>query len=330
MTEDWLRETLEDASKSFEFEIDKLEKLSGGYENQMFGFRVQSRRIVIRVTPPGHKSVGEVEAEIDWINYLRQNGAPVIVPLKSKNGRLVEVIETSEGAIPVSCFQWADGQRVTRDDFSESLFKSWGRAVGKLHALTKEFHPKYRNRIKWYEDEYLSRDLIPDDQTKVLKRFDSLIDYFKCLPEDRDSFGLIHQDIHHNNLFLDGKRLTVLDFDGSVYGFFVFDIANALGFSVWEKPKAMPNQEFADYYLEHFMIGYEEENQLDTSWVDHLPYALKLFEFIHYNAFNMDYDLAGHGSFESVPKPIQNILKCYRYSIEENLPYIENTFNPYA
>jgi Ser/Thr protein kinase RdoA (MazF antagonist) len=329
MTEEWLRKSLDIASNLYDFQVDRLEHIPGGYENKMYGFRTPSRKMVIRITPPGHKSAKEVKAEIHWLNYLKQNGAPVVKVLESNNKNLVELIETDQGEIPIVCFQWADGHLVRKEDFSESLFHSWGRAVGKMHALTKDYQPPTRDRIQWENDEYLSRDLIPTAQTKVLERFDTLMDYFKKLPQDRDSFGLIHQDVHHENLFLDGNRLTVLDFDDSAYGFFVFDIANALGFSIWEKPDNMSNHEFADYYLKHFMTGYEEENHLGDSWVEYLPYALKLFEFIHYNAFNMDYDLAGDGRFESLPERIKVVLNRYRGSIEENLPYIENTFCPY-
>ena len=329
MSEEWLRKSLDVSSNLYDFQVDRLESFTGGFENKMYGFRNPSRKIVIRITPPGHKSVKEVKGEVDWLNYLNQNGAPVVKVLESSNGNLVEVIGTDYGEIPVVCFRWADGRVVRKEDFSESLFQIWGRAVGKLHALTKNYHPRTRDRIQWADDEYLSRDLIPTSQTKVLERFDALMDYFKSLPQNRDSFGLIHQDVHHDNLFFDGHKLTVLDFDDAVYGFFVFDIANALGFSIWEKQDSMSNREFADYYLEHFMKGYEEENHLEDAWVEHLPYALKLFEFIHYNAFNMDYDLAGNGSFEGLPEGIKAVLTRYRNSIEKNLPYIENTFCPY-
>ena len=199
-----------------------------------------------------------------------------------------------------------------------------------MHILTKEYQPpETTGRIQWFDDEYLDRSLIPPDQDRVRERFDALIDYFMDKPTSQNSFGLIHQDVHQDNLFLDGKRLTVLDFDDCVYGFFIFDIANALGFSIWEKSETMTNREFADIYLKHFMIGYQKENHLDESWVEDLPKALKLFEFTHYNAFNMDHDLAGKGSFDALDGKTKENLKKYRKNIEENLPYIENTFCPY-
>ncbi len=329
MTESWLHTALSVTSSFYGFQIDKLVELGGGFENKMFGFDVPENRLVVRVTPPGHKTSAEVKAEIDWLTYLYENDAPVIRAIPSKNEYIVETVSTDAGEISVVCFEWATGNLVTKEDFSSDLFQTWGEVVGKLHRITKDYRPQAKERIQWFDDEYLDRGLIPSDQYKVLNRFDALIKYFKNKPISRSNFGLIHQDVHQDNLFLDGKKLTVLDFDDSVYGFFVFDIANALGFSIWEKPESMTNREFADFYLKHFLSGYERENQLEESWVEDLQKALKLFEFIHYNAFNMDYDLAGKGSFDMLNEGTKQILKRFRKNIEENLPFIENTFNPY-
>ncbi|MFW9926318.1 MAG: phosphotransferase enzyme family protein [Candidatus Thorarchaeota archaeon] len=332
MIDDWLQTALEETSKLYGFQIDKLVKLAGGFENKIFGYDSPKSKLVVRVTPPGHKTPAEVHAEMDWLVYLQTNSAPVEHVIASKNENLVEIADTDEGPISVVCFEWASGKLVSKDDFSPELFRSWGKAVGMMHRLTKDYKRKTQSkRIQWYDDKYLNRDLIPSDQELVLQRFDSLIDHFKKQTPLEDNFGMIHEDVHNGNLLLDGNQLTVLDFDDCVYGFFIFDIANALGFSIWQKPDDMNNNQFAEFYLKHFMAGYHEENQLDQSIMEEdFPKALKLFEFIHYNAFNMDYDLAGSGSFDSLNSKTQQILKRYRDSIENDLPYIENTFNPYT
>lgn len=331
MDGNWLQSALKEASIHYGFQIDRLAKLGGGFENRTFGFESPEKKIIIRVTPPGHKTPDEVREEINWLSYLFENGAPVVCVKPSQDDNLVEVVDTEVGLISVVCFDWAQGQIVTKEDFSPELFETWGQTVGMLHRLTKDYHASSitGRRIQWYDDEYLDRSLIPSEQIKVLERFDSLIKYFKKKPTSRDSFGLIHQDVHKDNLFLNGKQLTVLDFDDCVFGFFIFDIANALGFTIWEKPSSMTNREFADYYLKHFMIGYERENQLEESWQNDLHKALKLFEFIHYNAFNMDYDLAGAGSFDTLNAGTKQVLRKFRDSIERDLPFIENALNPY-
>ena len=331
MTEDWLQTALEKTSILYGFLVDKLTSLGGGFENKMFKADTPENRFVVRVTPPDHKTPTEVKAELDWLLYLSENDAPVEHVIPSKNDNLVEKVETNAGTISVVCFEWAPGHLVTREDFSPELFQTWGEAIGMMHRLTKDYRTPREalERIQWFDDPYFNRALIPSDQELVLQRFDTLIDYFKSSPATRDSYGLIHQDVHHDNLFLDGKRLTVLDFDDSAFGFFIFDIANALGFSIWEKPENMSNNQYADFYLKYFMKGYQKENRLDESCLGDLPKALKLFEFIHYNAFNMDHDLAGEGSFDKLGERTKQILNRYRKSIEEDHPYIENTFCPY-
>ncbi|MHA1638328.1 MAG: phosphotransferase enzyme family protein [Candidatus Thorarchaeota archaeon] len=331
MSKKWVDEILQDASVRYGIRANNLKRIGGGFENKMYGHNNPKNRFVMRITPPGHKIVNEVLAELDWLMYLYENGAPVEKVRPSINGQAVEVISHELGEIPVVCWEWAPGQLVKREDFTPELFQTWGKAVGKMHTLTKDYEKPSNpiGRIQWYEDEYLARKLIPTDQHKVLERFDELIGYFRSLPKTKDSFGLIHQDVHHGNLFLDGTKITVLDFDDCVYGHFVIDIANALGFAIWEKSENMDNTTFASVFLEHFLKGYEEENHLEEFWLEQLPRALKLFEFIHYNAFCMDHDLAGDGSFDKLDAKTQDILTRYRNSIENNLPYIENTFCPY-
>ncbi|MFW9976383.1 MAG: phosphotransferase enzyme family protein, partial [Candidatus Thorarchaeota archaeon] len=256
MTEHWLKPVLEETSILYGFLVDKLVEIGGGvgFENRTFSYNSPGNRLVVRITPPGHKTPFEVMAEMDWLAYLSKHDAPVVRVIPSLNDNLVETVDTDVGAISVVCFDWATGHLVTKEDFSPELFQTWGEAVGMMHRLTKGYKPssKTARRIQWFDDEYLNRAYIPSDQDKVLERFDTLIEYFKNKPNSKDTFGLIHQDVHHNNLFLDGRKLTVLDFDDSVYGFFIFDIANALGFSIWEKPESMTNREFADFYLKHF------------------------------------------------------------------------------
>ncbi len=331
MDENWLLIALKESSIHYGFQMDGLLKLGGGFENRTFGFDSPQNRMIVRVTPPGHKTIDEVKAEIDWLSYLIKNDAPVVCVRPSQNDNLMEIVETDAGPVIVVCFEWAQGQIVTKEDFSADLFQTWGQTIGIMHRLTKDYNPSLETigRIQWHEDEYLDRSLIPSEQTKVFERFDALIRYFKKKPKSRDSFGLIHQDIHKDNLFLNDRHLTVLDFDDCAYGFFIFDIANALGFSIWERPDTMTNREFAEFYLKHFMSGYERENQLGETWVEDLEKALKLFEFIHYNAFCMDYDLARKGTFDTLNERSKRILKKMRKNIEENLPFIENTFNPY-
>ena len=65
-----MQPSLEETADLYGFLVDGLVKLGGGFENKMFGFDTPENRVVVRVTPPGHKTLKEVEAEMDWLQYL--------------------------------------------------------------------------------------------------------------------------------------------------------------------------------------------------------------------------------------------------------------------
>lgn len=52
------------------------------------------------------------------------------------------------------------------------------------------------------------------------------------LPHDAPGAGLIHADLHHGNLLLDGESWTAIDFDDAVVGPFAFDLAMPLYYAV--------------------------------------------------------------------------------------------------
>ncbi len=326
------RKGLPEFAKQYNIDPKLLQKLYGGYENTIFGHNEDERGAVLRITPSSHRTLQQIRAEIDWLSYLTENGVSAVCPQQSVDGNIVETIEYNGSYMTAVCFEYASGRLATPQDFNEDLFRNWGQLMGRIHSLTKNYSPEpdITKRWEWYEDSYLNRESIPSNQVKVLERFDSVIEYIRDLPINNDSYGLIHMDMHHQNLFLDGKKITLLDFDDCQYGFFILDIANTLGFSIWEKNKNETNREFATRFLDCFMEGYERENQLDDVWMENLPTAMKVFEFIHYIAFNQDYDLAGNGSFEELDSKTQNTLARYILSIEKNLDYIDNTFCPYT
>lgn len=322
---------LHTASELYNFNPDLMSKLSGGYENVIYGSNKKNNKIVIRITPPGHRTYNEIQSEINWLHFLTDSGIPVVKIIQSTKQNLVEKIVIENTEYIVVCSKWADGKMATGDDFSEIFFQNWGKVVGQMHSATKKYNlpAKLQKRKEWHESIYYSRDLIPEKQTIVLENFDKLIDELKNLPKDKNSWGLIHSDVHNQNLFLDGEKITVLDFDDCEYGYFIMDIATALGFALWEKPKEMSNDDFASWFLDNFMKGYNTMNKLDKFWIDKIPLIMKLFGFLHYNAFMMDFDLAGEGVFETLKEDVKETISKLRNIVENSLPFIKHSFFPY-
>ena len=91
-------------------------------------------------------------------------------------------------------------------------------------------YPKTDHRDTWEEDESGIVNELEDDQVKKIATV--LMDEIKALPIERETFGLMHGDIHPGNFHYDGKELTIFDFDDAAYNYFIHDLAMVLYYSV--------------------------------------------------------------------------------------------------
>lgn len=75
---------------------------------------------------------------------------------------------------------------------------------------------------------------------------EDLINEMMALPKDKDSYGLIHNDMHQWNFLLDGDKINVFDFDDSLHGWFALDIGIALYHALWWGRKDDAGNDFTD------------------------------------------------------------------------------------
>ena len=50
----------------------------------------------------------------------------------------------------------------------------------------------------------------------------------QSMPKDRNNFGMIHADLHANNVLRNNGQLYVIDFDDAGFGWHAFDLAVAV------------------------------------------------------------------------------------------------------
>ena len=121
------------------------------------------------------------------------------------------------------------------------------------------------------------------------------------LPRDKDSFGIIHCDMHPDNFYIDGDKINVFDFGDSKKGWFALDIGIALFDAVWWGRKNAAGNDFTNAIIENFLKGYLSANYLSDFWISKIPMFMK------YRQLSM--------------KPEENGLGCNR---EEWVYHIEN------
>lgn len=291
------------------YNLDKTYKLLGDFENYVYQVSRDNETYILRITHSSHRNEEELHGELDWINFLHQKGANVSVVYPSLKQNLIEKQVAEDGSYFFAClFSKVGGDPIRFNDerFSESLFESWGREIGKLHRITSEYKPKAAYRKQWNEDDLFKIEKYVPQEEMVISSTKKLVKRLKELP--KENFGLIHNDVHNGNFFFDGKDIHIFDFDDACYFWQVSDIAIPLYYSCFSlyPNKGMPGkEEFAVRFITAFMAGYQKEMEPPKDWEALLPLFLKVRDITLYAALNKK--IAPEDRNEQLKKRMQEI-----------------------
>jgi Ser/Thr protein kinase RdoA (MazF antagonist) len=260
-----------------------LEDLEG-YENFVYGYGENGKEYVLRLVHSDHRTYEEVLAEIEYIDYLAHHGASVSQVILSQDGDIVTKIKIDAASyFSVCVFTKGKGKQIKEEIEDPAYWQRLGKEVGRMHALTKDYHPTHR-RKEWDEDMLytLADKVLVGKYEKIKEELEGLKKTINELAKTKDNYGLIHTDLHRGNMVLDqGKNFTFFDFDDSSYKHFIADIAIILYYEFALKKKRSKEERTSRsiWMMEHFIKGYQEENHLSKEDWSHLNTFLRLREF---------------------------------------------------
>jgi len=313
-----------EASKYYDIQAQDL-YMVGGFENYIYGFTKNNTDYIMRISHSSHRSLEQVEAELDFVNYLAENKANVSLPIKSINNRLVEKVNCLDGSyFTISVYHKVPGTRPTRDSLTDRFFINYGKTIGRFHQLTKTYQAKETKRYQWYEDPlFINAHKYLDKNDAIIHgKFMSLINKIKQYSTNSNNYGLIHTDIHMGNFFVKDDELCVFDFDDTSYMYFISDIAIALFYYVQGIQDTDKRNETADKFMSLFMEGYKSENHLNKEDFLTITDFLKLREMVLYIVFHRSSDL------ENEPYA-KRYVDFYRARIINDIPFVDIDFNSY-
>jgi Ser/Thr protein kinase RdoA (MazF antagonist) len=256
-------------------------RLLDGFESFIYEFSRPDGEYILRIGHSNRRSPDLIRGEVDWINFLSDGGTTVARAVFSSAGNLVEPVDDGQGGqFLCTAFVKARGGPAGKEHINERLFLNYGRLVGRMHALAKTYRlpdPAWK-RPEWDDPCNLYADLwMPEKYTHLLPKYRELLAHLACLPRDAGGYGMIHQDAHLGNLFVDEDyTLTLFDFDDCVYGHFIYDIAMVLFYIQGWGGEDIPG--FIGRFMPVFLEGYREHNRLHPRWLAEIPYFLKLRE----------------------------------------------------
>ena len=160
---------------------------------------------------------------------------------------------------------------------------------------------------------------IASSQKAILDRFYKLLDYMRGLPQDHDSYGIIHGDLHYSNFLVDHGKLTAIDFDDCRYEWFASEIAAILFYLIIDREQE-ERRGVALEFLHSFLAGYKMEKDIDKYWLGQFPVFLKWREIGQYISIHRTCDLNNLNNW------CRKFMKNRRQLIEENIPPVEIDF----
>jgi amicoumacin kinase len=312
---------LQSAIQHYAISPDKIHLLDG-FESFIYEYERPDGAYILRIGHSQRRNENLIQGEVDWINFLAAGGASVAKAVLSEEGNLVEPVEDGQGdQFLCTAFIKAPGCSTPKEQINDRLFTNYGRLLGQMHSLTKRYvlpNPQWK-RAEWDDPEniHVEACLPAAGYEKVLEFYFPLMAHLSSLPRQLEGFGMIHQDAHPGNFFVDPDyNITLFDFDDCVFGHFIYDIAMALMYSSgWGKDPL----EFTARFMPVFLSGYREKNRLDPVWLKELPHFLKLREIDLFAQILFSFP---DESYKEVPWPAW-YMNGRKEKIESGLPFID-------
>ena len=275
------------AADKYNFDKSTLHFISES-TNQIYMFKKDNRGYILRFSQRPAEHIHQIRAEMDWLYYLAKNNIGVSLPLKAGNGKLAVSTQDNGENYIITSFEMVNGTFWNKNDpklWNEKIFFGWGKVMGDMHRLTKDYMPANDNDIR---DVFNGRFSLGDSVKScpsVNKITEELIGEIMALPKDKDSYGLIHNDMHPWNFYIDGDQINVFDFDDSLYGWFALDIGIALYHGLWWGRKNDAGNDFTNIIIENFLKGYLSANNLSDFWFAKIPMFMKFRQICKFSWF---------------------------------------------
>ena len=282
-----MNKILEQAKKLYSLEDCNFTPVSGheGGRNQIVIVSRDGEKLyVLRISSLGDRSENDYLAEVEFVRYLAENGAPVANVIPSVRGRLVECVEADDKSVYVSLFAYAKGMLLADNGYRyregvplTEYFYNTGKALGAIHRLSKTYKPVHSrpDYFDKYNMAYLD-DLIPDEYSELKSAIAARLETFRVLPTDTQSYGLVHFDYSDGNYHIDMNTgaITVFDFDNCMNCWYMFDLANLwLHNEGWTRqgPNLGKRFEIMQQCFDLQLQGYKSETDLPEEMLENLP-----------------------------------------------------------
>lgn len=197
-------------------------------------YRVTTRQgelLLLRISLSARNNPNEFKVQIAWQETLWQAHLPVPEPVRTLDGRLVGQAKLDESAqARYALMRWAPGRRIGKG-VGRTVMRKAGAIAGQLHKHSCETSFPIKDSLpRWdvstiAEPERWSVGLDKVVRATIQAATRLTQDALAGLNVGPETFGVIHADLHIENIVRSQGRLTVIDFGDCGQGFYLYDLA---------------------------------------------------------------------------------------------------------
>ena len=287
MNQDAVFKLAEEAIKHWDVEVKSI-NLHLQSENTVFKVEgLDGNTYALRVHRKGYHDLEELNSEHVWTSSLSNAGLLVPEAVVTRSGEAytsVSFLNSSEYRY-VGLVKWIEGTILNdlildleEKDVSD-VYESLGKVVAKFHKATIAWEkPKDFKRHSFDTDGFLgnkpfwgrfweAQNATTRERKKLSLIRNNITEILSKLPRDINSFGMIHADLHSQNVLIQGKSLSVIDFDDSGFGWYGFDLAVA----IWDRLDFTATGCHFDIAYKSLIRGYLEERPNAKGIIETIP-----------------------------------------------------------
>ena len=320
----YLFENFDLAKKCMEFyecDMDSVDEMLQYFRissNAIYPFRSKTggRICFLRLSPAEEKKLDDVKSEICLMEWLIDKGFPAMRPVPMKDGKLFGQINTEWGTYNVSCFEKVSGNSLEDTKGTLQIVKGYGKTLGELHALMKEYpYSEERRNHKMLLGEIEERMQKYGASEIVRKEFEDVRKELESLPLSTSDYGVIHYDFEPDNVFYDDKEesFSVIDFDDAICCWYALDVVRALD---------ALDEVIEDVSMEEAIASFLEGYRRATSFAEEQQQSMMLMRrFVHLQEYTTLLHVVSE-DVENMPNWMSNLsqkLKCKLRRLEESI-----------
>ncbi len=233
--------------------LDSKPQLISQSQNTVFEANLNNINIALRVSQAEHRTHEQIQSEIILINGIINIVELPHQPIPLKPDQYVLPITFEHDTYYAVAFNYIDGSPLDPRNTYE---------IQSAAAILARFHRATAGKLKSIDRPTLFHSPIYDISYATHDQYyDELKAWKSRLQSSSPFYGIIHGDYNFSNLIKSIIYIYLIDFEDSCYGWYAYDIGNALYMELFDQRKEQEFDKFSDFFkqfIQSYFLAWPE------------------------------------------------------------------------